>query len=113
MFGMPEESEDDNLIIKAIAGLLASQEEMAATTGSKFREIDARFADIKSSFQDIEAAMSLHTDKLRDTLQVLREVGGNSADLYKKVDELQTEVRRLSKAEKQFEKRLQKLEEAS
>ncbi len=89
---MGEEKEDDNLLVKAVAGLLASQEEMAAITGSKFREMDSRFdhmnsalgrmksnidsmtTDIdglKSNFADIETAMNNHTGKLRETLEVL------------------------------------------
>lgn len=100
---------DNELIIKAISGLLAGQEEMASTTSARFRDVEKKFREVESTmhekFGDIEDAMDKFTGQIREVLTVLQGVAETSAghskadtELQRKVEDLEARVARLEEA---------------
>ena len=66
-------------------------------------------ASVDETADKVASSMEQHTEQIQLVIDAIRSIGGTSANLHKKMSELETKLERMD----ELERRLKKLEEAS
>ncbi len=100
----------DDVLIKAVTGLMISQQELANSTREEFDNqaaaLETLAREMRASNSRISQKMDAHTNSIADTLAVLETYAHTSAETRVRVSQVEAEVGELRA-------RVDNLEEAS